>query len=67
MGNETVTKRQKEAARREKKQKKAARLMERRNKRPETKSKLHDETPLASLSIIGTPLSRSYRTCRGAN
>lgn len=45
MASETFKKRQKETARREKKQKKAARLMERRNEKAKTGSKLEAENP----------------------
>lgn len=52
MGNETFTKRQKEAARREKRQKKAARLTERRNKRSQTGSGPQDQTRTTAPSQI---------------
>jgi hypothetical protein len=45
MASETFKKRQKETARREKKQKKAARLMERRNEKAKTDTKLEEEMP----------------------
>jgi len=45
MASETFKKRQKETARREKKQKKAARLMERRNEKARTESKVGGQPP----------------------
>jgi hypothetical protein len=45
MGNETVKKRQKESARREKQAKKAARLMERKNEKAKTGSEFPEENP----------------------
>lgn len=51
MGNETFKKRQKEAARREKQKKKAARLMERRDERAGTESKLQEGNPHIAESV----------------
>ena len=51
-----LKKRQKESARREKKQKKAARLMERRNEKAKTGTKLEEEQPkteMASNQLTG--------------
>ena len=50
MASETFKKRQKETARREKKQKKAARLLERRNEKAKTGTKLEEEMPKTAES-----------------